>query len=231
MTDLAHWKARPAPRPVTLEGRYARIVPYDRRAHQDALWAAFGKTDTNDLLRYFSAPDFASAEDFGDWLDHVQTKGGWLTEVFIDKATGKVTGMANYMRADPANGVVEVGGVAHSKSMQRSPASTEVHYLMARHVFEDLGYRRYEWKCHNENEPSKASADRLGFAYEGVFRKHMISRGANRDTAWYAMVDDDWPMLRAAFEAWLDPSNFNADGSQKRRLQDIRATLTAGQDA
>jgi hypothetical protein len=109
--------------------------------------------------------------------------------------------------------------------MARSPLSTEVHYLMAKHVFEDLGYRRYEWKCHNDNAASKVTAERLGFSFEGVFRKHSISRGANRDTAWYSMIDEEWPLLNAAFEAWLDPGNFAADGSQKRALQSIRADV------
>ncbi len=228
MNSLANWIPRPAPQPVTLKGAYVTIRPYDRKTDQTALWDVFGGTATNELLRYFACPDFQTAEDFGNWLEAVQTKGGWLTEVFSDNATGEIIGMAHYMRADPANGVVEVGGVAHSPKMQRSPASTEVHYLMAKHVFEDLGYRRYEWKCDNGNAQSKLSAVRLGFSYEGVFRKHMISRGLNRDTAWFAMVDDDWPLINKAFEAWLDSANFNPDGSQKRRLSDIRAEFSAG---
>ncbi|RYE53147.1 MAG: N-acetyltransferase, partial [Rhizobiaceae bacterium] len=113
----------------------------------------------------------------------------------------------------------------HGLAMARSPLSTEVHYLMARHVFDDLGYRRYEWKCDNGNAASKVTAVRLGFSFEGVFRKHMLSRGKNRDTAWFAMINDEWPRIRAAFEAWLDPDNFNADGSQKRKLEDIRDAL------
>jgi RimJ/RimL family protein N-acetyltransferase len=222
--DLKNWKPRPAPQPVALEGRYVSLEPYDRARHAEGLWKALGAEGTNALLAYFAAPDFANATEFADWLDTVQTKGGWLTEVFRDRKSGEIVGMANYMRADPANGVVEVGGVAHGPAMARSPLSTEVHYLMARHVFEDLGYRRYEWKCHNENAPSKVAADRLGFSFEGVFRKHMISRGANRDTAWYAMIDDEWPAIKAAFESWLDPANFNSDGSQKVSLKALRET-------
>lgn len=223
MEDLKNWKPRPAPEPVTLKGRFVTIVPYVRSEHAEALWNALGGTGTNERLKYFAAPDFANAEEFANWLDSVK-KSGWLTELFIDNKTGEVVGMAHYMRADPANGVVEVGGVGHGLAMARSPISTEVHYLMAKHVFEDLGYRRYEWKCHNENAPSKVTAERLGFTFEGVFRKHVISRGANRDTAWYSMIDDEWPALKAAFEAWLDPSNFDADGNQKRKLTDIRSS-------
>ncbi|KQS89633.1 MULTISPECIES: GNAT family N-acetyltransferase [unclassified Rhizobium] len=224
MSDLANWKPRPAPQPVTLEGRYVSIRPCDRAAHLEALWQAFGGLDINTRLQYFAQDDFGGIEDFDTWLTAVQ-KSGWVTEVFVDKASGEVVGLANYMRPDPANGVVEVGGVAHSFAMARSPLSTEVHYLMAKHAFEDLGYRRYEWKCDNRNEASKKTAVRLGFSFEGVFRQHMLSKRANRDTAWFSMIDKEWPLLNAAFEAWLSPDNFNADGTQKRRLEDIRAAL------
>ena len=224
MEDLSNWKPRPAPAPVTLKGRFVTIEPYIRAEHAEALWKALGALDTNERLKYFAAPDFANAAEFADWLAKVQ-QAGWLTEIFRDNTSSEVVGMAHYMRADPANGVVEVGGVGHGLAMARSPISTEVHYLMARHVFDDLGYRRYEWKCDNGNAASKVTAVRLGFSFEGVFRKHMLSRGKNRDTAWFAIIDDDWPRIRAAFEAWLAPDNFNADGSQKRRLEDIRSGL------
>lgn len=224
MKDLSNWKPCPAPQPVTLKGRYVTIEPYDRQTHLHALWDAFGGLDINPQLEYFAQPYFGGVEDFDTWLQSVQ-KGGWVTEVFRENASGKVVGMANYMRPDPANGVVEVGGVAHSAAMKRSPLSTEVHYLMARHVFEDLGYRRYEWKCHNENKPSHAAARRYGFSYEGVFRQHMLSKGGNRDTAWYSIIDGEWPVIGKAFELWLDPANFDADGNQKRRLEDIRADV------
>lgn len=226
MEDLSNWTPRPAPQPVTLKGRTVTVAPYVRADHAQALWDALGGLGTNERLKYFAAPDFADADAFANWLDAVKA-GGWLTEVFIDNQSGKIVGMANYMRADPANGVVEVGGVAHGLDMARSPLSTEAHYLMAKHVFEDLGYRRYEWKCHNENAPSHAAALRLGFTFEGVFRKHTLSRGKNRDTAWYSIIDDEWPVLNAAFEAWLAPDNFNADSSQKKSLQAIRAEQAA----
>ncbi len=224
MIDLKDWTPRPAPQPVTLKGRTVTVRGYEPEKDRDALWEALGGPETNQLLKYFAAPDFANAEEFGAWLESVK-KGGWITEVFVENATGKVVGMANYMRADPANGVVEVGGVAHGPAMARSSMSTEAHYLMAKHVFEDLEYRRYEWKCHNENKPSHAAALRYGFTFEGVFRQHILSRGANRDTAWYSMIDKEWPALARAFEAWLSPDNFDADGKQKRRLEDFRESL------
>lgn len=225
MRDLSTFKGCPAPTPVTLEGRFVTVEPYDKEKHLQALWDGLGGTGINPLLTYFTQPDFGGIADFERWLDGVGTKGGWLTHVFRDNASGKIVGMASYMRADPANGVVEVGGVAHGPAMSRTPLATEAHYLMAKHVFEDLGYRRYEWKCHNENEPSKTTARRYGFTFEGVFRQHMLSKGKNRDTAWFSIIDGDWPLVKAAFEAWLHPDNFDAEGRQKRKLEDIRADL------
>lgn len=224
MHDLKDWTPRPAPSPVTLEGRYIRIEPYDRAQHLDALWQAFGGMAINPLLKYFAQADFSDIGDFDAWLASVQ-KGGWVTEVFRDKTSGQVVGMANYMRPDPANGVVEIGGIAHGAGMARSPLSTEGQYLLAKHVFETLGYRRYEWKCNDLNEASKRTASRLGFSYEGVFRQHMLSKGENRDTAWFSIIDSEWPVTAEAFETWLSPENFDQEGNQKRRLEDIRAAL------
>ncbi|KAI1778386.1 putative acetyltransferase, GNAT family [Hypoxylon cercidicola] len=135
--------------------------------------------------------------------------------------SGEVVGMASYLRIDPKNRSVEVG-VMYSPRLQRTPAATEAMYLMARHAFEDLGYRRYEWKCNSLNAPGRRAAVRLGFTLEGIFRKHMIIRGRNRDTAWYSMVDDKWPSVKQALEAWLDAANFDGEGKQKKKLEDFR---------
>ncbi|MCX8996874.1 GNAT family N-acetyltransferase [Rhizobiaceae bacterium BDR2-2] len=223
MRDLSEFKGCPAPRPVTLRGRFVTVEPYDREQHLSALWDGLGGMGINPLLTYFTNDDFGGIGDFDAWLEKCRTKSNWLVHVFRDNATGKVVGMASYMRADPANGVVEVGGVAHGPAMARSPLSTEAHYLMAGHIFDDLGYRRYEWKCHNGNEASKAAARRYGFTHEGLFRQHMLSKRQNRDTAWFSIIDGEWPAVRAAFEAWLAPGNFDADGRQVRRLEEIRA--------
>lgn len=227
MRDLSQFKGCPAPQPVTLEGRFVTAVPFDRAQHLEKLWNALGGLGINDLLKYFPQDGFINSQAFGDWIEGAQSAFGWVTLVFVENATGDVVGMASYMRPDPKNGVVEVGSVAHGVTMKRSPLATEAHYLMARHVFDNLGYRRYEWKCHNENEASKATAKRYGFVFEGVFRQHMISKGANRDTAWFSMIDGEWPLIRKAFETWLSPDNFDADGVQKRKLEDIRAGITA----
>ncbi|TCL69604.1 GNAT family protein [Rhizobium sp. BK251] len=225
MRDLENYNV-PAPGPVTLEGRFVTIEPYERDRHLHTLWEALGGADGVDaLLRFFPNDDFASIDEFGAWLDKARVQSNFVTLVFRHNGTSDVVGMATYMRPDPKNGVVEVGSVAHGPDMKRSPLATEAHYLMARHVFDDLGYRRYEWKCHNQNEASKVTASRYGFTFEGVFRQHMISRGANRDTAWFSMIDGEWPLLKAAFEGWLSPLNFDENGRQRRRLEDIRAEL------
>ncbi|MCM2452771.1 GNAT family N-acetyltransferase [Agrobacterium vitis] len=225
MQDLKTYRVA-APAPVRLEGHYVLVEPFVREQHLVDLWSGLGGGDAvNQALRYFPIDDFSGVEVFGDWLDGANASGSLLTHIFRAKADGSIVGMASLMRPDPKNGVVEVGSVAHGPAMKRSPLSSEAHYLLARHVFEDLGYRRYEWKCHNENEPSKITARRYGFTFEGVFRQHMISKGKNRDTAWFSIIDADWPLVKAGFEAWLDPDNFDADGHQKRRLEDIRAAL------
>jgi RimJ/RimL family protein N-acetyltransferase len=132
-------------------------------------------------------------------------------------------GVASYLRIEPAMGSIEVGHLAYSPALQRHPAATEAMYLMMRHVFDELGYRRYEWKCDDRNQASRRAALRLGFRFEGIFRQHMVIKGRNRDTAWYAILDSEWPALRAAFERWLDPANFDAAGRQRARLEALRA--------
>jgi RimJ/RimL family protein N-acetyltransferase len=228
MRDLKNYKVA-APAPVTLKGRFVTLEPYEREKHLQGLWQALGGADgINDLLKYFPNEDYAAADDLDRWLQSARQTGSYVTLIARENATGEIVGMASYMRPDPKNGVVEVGSVAHGPAMKRSPMSTELHYLMAKHVFEDLDYRRYEWKCHNENEASKVTARRYGFTFEGVFRQHVISRGANRDTAWFSMIDSEWPVIKAAFEAWLAPENFDADGRQKRKLEDIRTEIAEG---
>lgn len=224
MGDLSQWTARQVPGPVALTGRYAMIEPFRRALHEKPLWDALGGKRTNELLRYFPSGPFRTSGDMADWLDAANVSS-WVTHVIRTRRSGEVVGMASYMRADPGNGVVEIGSVAHGAAMARMPIATDAHYLLARHVFEDLGYRRYEWKCHNLNEASKIAALRLGFTFEGVFRQHMISKGENRDTAWFSMIDSEWPRLSAALVGWLTPGNFDAEGRQIRRLETIREEL------
>ena len=226
MEDLSNYKVE-APAPVTLTGHYLTLVPYEEDQHLAKLWDALGgDSGINELIKYFPNDTYRVNNDLGDWLRKMNTSGGFVTLVAVKNDNNEIVGMASYMRPDPKNGVVEVGSVAHGTAMARSPLSTELHYLMAKHVFDDLGYRRYEWKCHNENKPSKAAAVRYGFVFEGIFRQHMISRGANRDTAWYSIIDKEWPVVKSAFENWLAPENFVEEGKQRRKLEDIRSGLS-----
>lgn len=222
MRDLSKWTGRPAPESFSATGRYVMIEPYRREVHETALWNALGGAGVSDLIRYFPNGPYTQSSELCDWLDRSRRDLGWVTCIFRNRVTGNIVGMASLMRPDPANGVVEVGAVAHGSAMARSPISTEAHYLMARHAFEYLDYRRYEWKCHNENEPSKVTAARLGFQFEGVFRQHIVAKGMNRDTAWFSMIDGEWADLKRGIEAWLEPSNFEPDGRQKERLEEIR---------
>jgi RimJ/RimL family protein N-acetyltransferase len=139
----------------------------------------------------------------------------------VPTETGKATGWASYMRINPTHGVIEVGNILFSPALQRTRAATEAMYLMARHIFDDLGYRRYEWKCNAENAPSRRAALRFGFTFEGIFRQHMVVKGHNRDTAWFAMLDHEWPARKRAFEAWLQPENFDDSGRQRRSLAEL----------
>lgn len=171
---------------------------------------------------YLPDGPFEDEADFRDWLI---TRAASLDPLFyaiVDRASGRALGMASYLRITPEHGVIEVGYIWYSPELQRTAAATETMYLMARHVFEDLGYRRYEWKCNELNEPSRRAALRLGFTYEGVFRQHMVVKDHNRNTAWYSMLDSEWPAAKAAFEAWLRPENFDAQGRQLHGLADLR---------
>jgi RimJ/RimL family protein N-acetyltransferase len=221
--DLSNWTPRRRPPRAALDGRYVRLEPLDAARHGDGLHAASTAQDAEDRFRWlFEAPP-RDRKDFDAWLSKAEVSADPLYFTVINKASGEIAGRQTFMRIEPAFGVVEIGNIFWNSLVARKPAATEALYLFARHAFDDLGYRRFEWKCNNRNEPSKRAAERFGFAFEGVFRQHMIVKGENRDTAWYSMIDKEWPRCKAAFEAWLDPANFGPDGRQKRRLEDIRA--------
>jgi RimJ/RimL family protein N-acetyltransferase len=222
MTDLSTWTPRPRPARETLEGRYVRLEPLRAAKHGDDLFAAATDGDADGRFRWLFEMTPQDRPSFDAWLAKVEASEDPLFFVVIDKSTGAAVGRQTLMRIDPTYGVIEIGNIHWGPKMQRSRMATEAQYLFTRYIF-DLGYRRYEWKCNNRNEPSKRAAERFGFSFEGIFRQHMIVKGENRDTAWYSIIDGEWPALKAAYEAWLDPSNFGADGKQKRRLEDIRA--------
>lgn len=199
-----------------MSGRTVTLEPLTVERHAAALWHAVDGHD--EVWTYLADGPYRSEADLAAALKEKESSATAVFLGIMPKTVGAVKGYASYMRMDPANGVIEVGNILLSPSLQRTVAATEAMYLMARHVFEDLGYRRYEWKCNANNEPSRRAALRLGFTFEGIFRQHMVIKGRNRDTAWYSMLDSEWPTRKAAFESWLDPANFDDDGRQKNRL-------------
>ncbi|MBN9220278.1 MAG: GNAT family N-acetyltransferase [Mesorhizobium sp.] len=225
--NLANWQPRPRPERKVLEGRYVRVEPLSAARHGDGLYEASSVADAG--RRFAWLPDYPpeTRADFQPWLDKVEASPDPLFFAIIDKASGKVAGRQTLMRIDPAYGVIEIGNIYWGPLISRKPAATEAQFLFMKYIFDELGYRRYEWKCNNRNEPSKRAAERFGFKFEGIFRQHLIVKGENRDTAWYSIIDKEWPALRQAYEAWLDPANFDGDGQQRRRLEDFRAGFGA----
>jgi len=225
----ARVEAMPArrPQPTTLDGRAVSIVPLDPVAHADALFkGACGEENERLWLYLFEGP-FATRAAFDSHLQQKTRSEDPLFFAILDKASGDAVGHAAYMRVEPAHRVIEVGSILFTPRLQRTIGATEAMYLMARHVFEDLGYRRYEWKCNALNAPSRSAALRLGFTFEGIFRQHMIIKGRNRDTAWFSMLDSEWPQRKAAFERWLAPENFDENGRQSVSLSEINAVETS----
>ena len=229
MENLSRWVPRPVPGRVTLAGRFCRLEPLDAARHGDDLYEAATQGDAGKRFAWLSTLPPESREAFQPWLEWAETNEAAVYAAVVDTASGKAVGRQSLMRIDAANGVIETGDIHWGPAMQRTPLATEALYLHARHVFDDLGYRRFEWKCNNENAPSKRAALRFGFTHEGLFRQHMVIKGANRDTAWYSMIDKEWPVVREAFERWLDPANFDSDGRQVGRLEEIREDIRGRQ--
>ena len=202
-----------------LGGRYADIAPLDPAAHAAPLYEDVRGRD--DLWAYLFEPPPANRAAFDALLQRKATNPDRVYLAVLDRALGRAAGYACYMRIDESHRTIEVGDILFAPSIQRTRAATEAMYLMAKHAFEDLRYRRYEWKCNDLNAPSKRAAVRFGFTFEGVFRQHLIVKGRNRDTAWFAMLDSEWPARKAAFERWLDPQNFDAAGRQRMALSSL----------
>ena len=218
MPDLSRFKPRELPHRSAMEGHYVRLEPLKASVHGDELFTASSVADAEERFRWLSEYPPKTHDEFQPWLEKAEASADPIYFAVIDKVTGRVAGRQTYLRTDAANGVTEIGHIYWGPLISQRPATTEALYLFARHVFDDLGYRRFEWKCNNNNEPSKRAALRYGFIFEGVFRKHMIIKGENRDTAWFSMLDSEWPRLRARFERWLAPDNFDADGRQRTKL-------------
>ena len=217
------WTARPLPARTPMRGRFCRIEPIDSARHAADLHAANLADAEGRNWTYLGYGPFADLARYRAWMEATCLGDDPLFHAIIDGGTDKAVGVASYLRIEPAVGVIEVGHINYSPLLQRSPAATEGMYLMMRRVFDELGYRRYEWKCDALNAPSRRAAERLGFSFEGIFRQATLYKGRNRDTAWYGIIDRDWPPIRAAFERWLDPANFDAAARQRRRLSELMA--------
>jgi RimJ/RimL family protein N-acetyltransferase len=219
------WEPRPAPEPVTLDGHYIKVVPLSSVHYSDLYDAVCGPGDDG-LWTYRPIPRPTSLAALWMHLAGLVDSPVDLTFALVPaegEHAGRAAGIASYLRIDPKHGQVEVGGILFSKGLQRTRAATEAIHLLMRHAFDDLGYRRFEWKCDSLNEPSRRAAGRLGFAYEGRFRNHMVAQGRNRDTDWFSVTDGEWPTVRTAHERWLDPANFDDTGRQRTSLR-----VTAG---
>ncbi len=209
------------PSRVTLRGRLVDLKPLDPTADGDSLFEATCGAGKDDLWLYLLRGPFPDRPSFEDYLRQLAASVDPMCFSIIDKSSGRALGWAQFTRIEPAHRVIEVGNVMFSPGLRRTTGATEAIYLMALHAFEHLGYRRFEWKCNALNAPSRRAALRFGFKFEGIFRQHMIVKGRSRDTAWFSMIDSEWPERKRAFEAWLDPSNFDEAGRQKSSLSTL----------
>lgn len=221
------WSPRPAPADVTLQGRFCRLEPLDAERHAEDLFAAYSTAHDDRDFTYLFAGPYRDAGEHRSFAESAARSADPKPYAVVDTAQGKAVGTLSLMRIDPKNGVIEVGGVTFSRLLSRKPASTEAQFLLMQYAFDGLGYRRYEWKCDSLNAPSRTTALRLGFHFEGIFRQAIVYKGRSRDTAWYSVIDKEWPLLKQAFLAWLAPGNFDADGQQVRSLSAIRDSLSA----
>jgi RimJ/RimL family protein N-acetyltransferase/ribosomal protein S18 acetylase RimI-like enzyme len=227
--DLTGWTTRPRPPLSPIEGRLVRVEPFDIDRHARDLFEAYRLDTEGALWRYLPYGPFADLEAYRAHARAVMSGEDPLFHAIIDLVSEKPVGVASLMRITPEHGVIEVGHICYSPLLQRTAGATEAMYLLARRVFDELGYRRYEWKCDNANAPSRRAAARLGFRFEGVFLKHLVVKGRNRDTAWFSITDEEWPRVRAAYGAFLDPENTGPDGSQRWSLTVLNAgRLTVG---
>jgi RimJ/RimL family protein N-acetyltransferase len=218
---VENWRPAKRPEPVVMKGEYCSVVPIDIAQHAQKLWANLAIDNRGESWTYLSHGPFADCKEFCAWIqatNHAQQDTNMY--VILNKQQEPV-GIASYLRIHPEQGVIEVGHLHFSKLLQKTPAATEAMYLMMRYVFEDLGYRRYEWKCHSLNEASRVAAMRLGFQFEGIFRQSSVFKNRNRDTAWFSIIDTEWPALKETFNRWLDKTNFDGQGNQIKRLREV----------
>jgi RimJ/RimL family protein N-acetyltransferase len=216
------WKSARLPQRVPLQGNTVVLEPVDPPRHATELFSS--SKDAPELWKHLAYGPFANQAEFTSWLEDRSATEDPLFYAIIDRESGGARGMASFLRMEPHHGVIEIGHIWFAPVLQRTRQATEAIFILARHAFDDLGYRRLEWKCDSLNDPSRRAATRFGFVLEGVFRQHMVVKERNRDTAWYSITDGEWPVRRAAFEAWLSPENFDQEGRQRRSLAEIRGS-------
>jgi RimJ/RimL family protein N-acetyltransferase len=219
---VPNWASRPMPTGVTLAGIYCQLEPLNAEVHADDLYAAYRGASDHRHWTYMPVGPFDNAEDYRCYAEEAARSTDPRHYAVIDRKTRQAIGTLALMRMDPKHGVIEVGTVMFSPLLQQTRMSTEAQFLLMTYVFDELGYRRFEWKCDSLNAPSRKTAERLGFLFEGVFRQAIVYRGRNRDTAWYSIIDKEWPQLKRAFQTWLSAQNFDEQGRQRKSLTDVR---------
>jgi len=224
------WQPRRQPPRTAMLGRSCRVEPIDAERHAADLHHANILDRENRIWTYLPYGPFNTVEAYRQWMEAACLGDDPLFHAIVDGQSGKAVGVASFLRIDPAHGVIEVGHINYAPALQRTVAASEAMYLMMKRVFDELGYRRYEWKCDALNAGSRAAAERLGFRFEGLFRQAVLYKGRNRDTAWYAIIDREWPALKSAFEEWLDPANFDRDGKQRTALSSLTAAARTRPD-
>ncbi|MCK9510550.1 MAG: GNAT family N-acetyltransferase [Pigmentiphaga sp.] len=224
---VSDWHGCPQPVGIVLTGKECRLEPVDPARHADALFAAYSQAGNDRDWLYLSVGPFPDAVAYRAYAEQMARETDPLHFAVVDLRTGLPVGTLALMRQQPRHGVVEVGFVTFSPVLQRSRIATEAQFLLMSYVFDELGYRRYEWKCDSLNQRSRNAAERLGFQYEGTFRQALVYKERNRDTAWFSIIDKEWPTLKAAFQQWLAPENFDDCGHQIKRLQLIRSRLAS----
>lgn len=218
---VLNWKPALRPDNRVLQGRFCRVEPIDTEKHLSDLFEAFRQDTENRIWTYLFQNPFTDINDFRAWISEISNSEDPVFYAIIDKENGKAVGITSYLRIVPDYGVIEVGNINFSPALQGTTAATEAMFLMMQNVFSELGYRRYEWKCDSLNNPSRRAAERLGFSFEGIFRQAVMYKGRNRDTAWFAIIDKEWPALELAYKKWLEDKNFDENAQQRTRLYDL----------
>jgi RimJ/RimL family protein N-acetyltransferase len=222
--EPVHWTTAKPPSRIQLRGEHVLLRPVDAAGDAEPLYSVSHLPDGDPTIwTYLPDGPYESREHLAGTLSWAENTKDAVYFTLVRLADERPLGLASYLRIEPQFGVIEIGHIWFAPALRRTTAATEAIYLLARHAFDDLGYRRLEWKCNALNAASRSAAERFGFTFEGVFRNHQIVKGRNRDTAWYSIIDNEWPAGRHVFEAWLSPENFDMDGHQRRSLRDLRA--------